>query len=135
MNIQQVFDELHSDDPAIVIRAIRILGVLREKSSVPALIEILQTGHEWEAIEAARALGKIGDTRAILPLQDVLLDNDRFMADMRTREITDSRELSGWEQLMLDAEDLRFTCLNALKQIGTRQAMEIFRVFSESESG
>jgi HEAT repeat protein len=55
-------------DSALRREAAEALGEMRAASAVPALIGLLGSREDWVAGDAAEALGKIGDPRALAPL-------------------------------------------------------------------
>ncbi len=63
--------ETHSNDQLRSI-AIEIIVPLHDKRSVPALISALLDRSFRDRYEAARALGQLGDPRAVKPLSKVL---------------------------------------------------------------
>ncbi len=58
--------------PLIRKNAVRVLGTLKEKISVPTLIEALHDENHQVRLEAAKALGRQGDERAFGPLREVI---------------------------------------------------------------
>ena len=89
-----VLDRLHNDpNPAVKNCAVMALGDLNETSAVPVLIELLTT--DTTAKKKARpqqrlivqSLGKIGSSRAIAPLFDLLLTTN---TDQLRVEIADA---------------------------------------------
>lgn len=70
---------LEGEDPGYRLRAARSLGVRRERSAVPRLLDMLASREEpaWVRAEAIRALGEIGDPRAVDGLVTVLRENIR----------------------------------------------------------
>ncbi|MDP7265201.1 MAG: HEAT repeat domain-containing protein, partial [Candidatus Thermoplasmatota archaeon] len=48
---------------------------------VETLIEVLEEGDEWNRPAAAKALGKIGDERAVKPLVKLLEDDNEYIRE------------------------------------------------------
>lgn len=68
--LEKLRSALHHSEPETAIRAAWILGERREASAVTDLIGVLETSRDGFLAEAAaEALGKIGDERALPPLQ------------------------------------------------------------------
>lgn len=68
--IEKLRSALHHREPETAIRAAWILGERREASAVADLIGVLETSRDGFLAEAAaEALGKIGDQRALPPLE------------------------------------------------------------------
>lgn len=55
-------------DELFVAAAVEALGRARDKTAVPLLIELLRLGNDETERQAAWALGRIGDVRAVAPL-------------------------------------------------------------------
>jgi HEAT repeat protein len=62
------------------IYAVTALGKLGDSEAVPALIEVLQKKAENELVRAgaAAALGVLRDTRALLPLRELIMQADEL---------------------------------------------------------
>ena len=72
---QRLYDELRKGDPIARRKAAIQMGVLRNRSSVRALMSAL-IDKEWRVREAvAFALGQIADPRAVEPLERVLAED------------------------------------------------------------
>jgi|GEM_PF-5247377 len=59
--------------PLVLIRAnaARFLGDLQDRVAVPTLVRALQDSNQEVLLQAARALGKLGDATAIKPLYEM----------------------------------------------------------------
>jgi HEAT repeat protein len=68
---------LHRRMPWRRALAIRTAGLLRDTSVVPELIELLSDNSRYVREAAVRALGRIGDVRALPPLADFFLKPSR----------------------------------------------------------
>ena len=89
----------------------KALGEIGASEAVQPLANELDPGSETEDLvrpHAARALGLIGDTRAVAPLADALAEDDS----------DDVRAAAGW----------------ALRQIGTREALETVADYADEHS-
>ncbi len=104
--------ESHADsesNPALQETSLRALGAIGSEESTETVAEQLVSDNENARTAAARALGMIGDTRAIDPLADVLADAD---------EERSVRASAAW----------------ALYQIGTERALETAAEYAEDNS-
>jgi len=98
--VDAVADYVDSDsNPKLQRTAIRAIGELGASEHVGDVAQWLVAENEGVRTEAARALGLVGDTRAIEPLRDVLDD-------------------------AAEAESVRASAAWALRQIGTARALE-----------
>ena len=70
---------LSDDDPYSVRDAVRALGNMKARDSVPALIRTLDHPVEWVVVPTACALGNIGDKSAIPPLEARLTEGNPWM--------------------------------------------------------
>ena len=86
----------------------KTLGEIGASEAVGPLVSALDSDNDLVRPHAARALGLIGDTRAIDPLADVLAHDDD----------DDVRAAAGW----------------ALRQIGTRAALETVAEYADEHS-
>ncbi|HKD99737.1 MAG TPA: HEAT repeat domain-containing protein, partial [Planctomycetota bacterium] len=59
-------------NPAVRVQAAAALGEVRDSSSLPDLVAMLQDGRALAAAAAANALGRIGDPTSVAPLVDAL---------------------------------------------------------------
>jgi HEAT repeat protein len=97
---ETLLDYLQSDsDPALEQAVLRSLGEIGSSDSTQLVANRLEAGDAEVRSLAARALGLIGDTRAIAPLESVLDDDD--------------------------AAEVRASAAWALRQIGTERALSV----------
>ncbi|MUV90969.1 HEAT repeat domain-containing protein [Halapricum sp. CBA1109] len=89
-------------DAALQITTLRALGAIGSEEATQAVGNRLAAENEDVRSAAARSLGRIGDTRAVDPLSDVLGD---------TEEVDSVRASAAW----------------ALRQIGTERALQAVR--------
>jgi len=79
-NIEDILNDLRSDDESKRKSAVFMAGELKIKESIKLLINILkQDKNKVIRNNAARALGKIGDPKAIDALAEALYDIDYFV--------------------------------------------------------
>lgn len=69
-------DALRSDDDELVARAVRGLAAIGDADAFPQLLDLLATGDRalFVRVQAAAALGRLGDTRAAPALERALND-------------------------------------------------------------
>jgi HEAT repeat protein len=67
---------MHDDYWQVRVKAARSLGLLKAEAGLPSLVESLTHSISNLRKESAIALGEIGDTRAIAPLEAALADPD-----------------------------------------------------------
>ena len=81
--IEKLISTAHGDDLNERLQAVANLGRIRQPRALEALIGLLQDGNNEVSAAAARALGEIGDARAVGPLCSILSDyfNGRAAAD------------------------------------------------------
>ncbi|MCG3148448.1 MAG: hypothetical protein PCFJNLEI_01891 [Verrucomicrobiae bacterium] len=84
---QPMLAALTKCQPFAQARVVWALGALRATDAVPALIELIKTGSDETQSNAAEALGKLGDTQAVLPLRKVLTDMRSHGPTTRQRAI------------------------------------------------
>ncbi|EMA52138.1 HEAT repeat domain-containing protein [Halococcus thailandensis] len=109
----RALDTLHEyiegeSDPALQKVTIKAIGEIGSTESTQAVADRLVADNETVRSNAARALGLIGDTRAIAPLADVLSDDDSNAV----------RASAAW----------------ALNQIGTENALDAAREHADDRS-
>ncbi len=96
-DVQERIDQL-LNDPDVGRRAIAASWLGAERNQHPAALEPLIQALQDEAPEvrqnAARALGKIGDDRAIQPLQELLRDNQSPVRDAAAEALQNAFGLS-----------------------------------------
>ncbi len=80
--VERLTRALYHREPVKRVHAASSLGMLggRARSAVPALIEKLADKEKWVRRCAAQALGKIGDKRALRPLEQARGDRDQYVA-------------------------------------------------------
>jgi HEAT repeat protein len=127
-NIQQLISDLKSPDWGVAAHAAQTLGELGvgARKAVPALIDALLGGDDWVAIDAAKALGKIGDSRANEALLKTLVAADwrRIFEDAVERAQADPTRrqyvtMIG-EGLGMGILQLQYNSIHALEQIGDK---------------
>jgi HEAT repeat protein len=96
-------------DAALQIATLRALGAIGSEEATQAVANRLAAENEDVRSTAARALGRIGDTRAVAPLQDVLADTE-------------------------EADAVRASAAWALRQIGTERALEAAGEYANDEA-
>jgi HEAT repeat protein len=74
--VEQLVADLRSDEPRRRDQAVRVLGDRRSAAAVPALIALLRDPDPALAEQAAGALARIGDRRAVGPIIDFSLELD-----------------------------------------------------------
>lgn len=109
----RALDTLHEyiegeSDPALQKVTIKAIGEIGSTESTQAVADRLVADNETVRSNAARALGLIGDTRAIAPLGDVLSDDD--------------------------SNSVRASAAWALNQIGTENALDAAREHADDRS-
>ena len=96
------------DDPGLQQVTIKAIGEIGSEDSTQHVADRLVAENEEVRSRAARALGKIGDTRAISPLADVLRDDE--------------------------SDTVRASAAWALTQIGTEDALDAATQYTEDRS-
>jgi HEAT repeat protein len=77
---EKLISALRHPEPLTAVRAVWILGQIKEKAAVPQLIEVLSLSPDPYMQEAAAlALGKIGDDKAVDALSKKLLDLNSYL--------------------------------------------------------
>ena len=110
---ERALDTLHDyiegdSDPALQTVTIKAIGEIGSTDSTQAVADRLVAENDTVRSNAARALGLIGDTRAIDPLADVLADDD--------------------------SNPVRASAAWALNQIGTAEALDAAREHADDRS-
>ncbi|WP_237713325.1 HEAT repeat domain-containing protein [Halococcus hamelinensis] len=110
---ERALDTLHDyiegdSDPALQTVTIKAIGEIGSTDSTQAVADRLVAENDTVRSNAARALGLIGDTRAIDPLADVLADDD--------------------------SNPVRASAAWALNQIGTSEALDAAREHADDRS-
>ncbi|HOY68701.1 MAG TPA: HEAT repeat domain-containing protein [Candidatus Ozemobacteraceae bacterium] len=75
-HLDQIHENLRLGDRELRLCCCQALGVIADPSSVDILMDALRDESDWVRIYAAIALGKIGDTRAVVPLLRGLSDRN-----------------------------------------------------------
>jgi HEAT repeat protein len=96
------------DDPGLQQVTIKALGEIGSEESTQHVADRLVAENEEVRSRAARALGKIGDTRAVSPLADVLRDDE--------------------------SDTVRASAAWALTQVGTEKALDAASEYTEDRS-
>ncbi|MGB9741595.1 MAG: HEAT repeat domain-containing protein [candidate division WOR-3 bacterium] len=126
--VQRLRRNLSVPKPEVRAYAARRLGELRDRNSVPQLINLLKDSVPVVVFEAARALGKIRDKSALAPLKELALNSASLdLAVVATRAIIDFGP-SGLGLLieLLDSPraPVRLIACQGLGQIGSNRAVE-----------
>lgn len=96
-------------DPSLQIETLRAVSAIGSHDATQTVADRLVADNEDVRSAAARALGRIGDTRAIAPLEDVLADAE-------------------------EADSVRASAAWALTRIGTERALEAASEYTDDES-
>jgi HEAT repeat protein len=121
--------------------AVQALGELGEKKTAPALVALLLADEQQlgEKVEAADALGKIGDEGAIEPLLQAHVVSQRRERDLidAARAAPDRRYRDGFyvNRIATDEYQLRTTIANALARIGGARAIHALFEMLATEQG
>jgi len=108
-----LLDIINNNDKNLKRRAIRVLGLIRDKSAAEKLIEVILSDDEENVIRRAIwALGKIGDKRAIEALLKILNDKDRDKT-MRMLSAGSIGEIASDEEL--NDSDAYLSLINAIR--------------------
>jgi HEAT repeat protein len=97
------------------------LGVIGDRAAVPGLVAVLNDEDALVRKEAAAALGEIGDSAALPALTAMLRDEDRVVRKSAMDAMLKFNEASiiYFSETLRDApDDLRITCMRALRTIG-----------------
>lgn len=141
--LQQWLEALREPDAEMSKIAADKLGEMRRPEAVPALVEAMERRTALVAAAAAQALGRIGDTRALAPLLKALVSHKDIVVQTAAAEalgIMHARDaVPTLKQVVQDYLDtyktdhysktrsfrrgLFTTCIEALKAIGTRDAI------------
>ena len=119
----------------------RVMGAIQkmaETSSldlrrlVPPLIARLATGDEWAQDAAVRAIGAIGDPRAVEPLCGLLGFKQRTLPDNLGPKR--NHAILAHAMVASDEDDVRNSVVRALGNICDRRALPALRACAENES-
>lgn len=141
---RSVLPLLHDSEDAVRKQALNLVAALRCTEAVPELIRTLQTPSDsafqqrWARIDAANALGRIGDTRAVEPLVATLTDPD---AIYRASVITALARLNApqaatplRERLQNDTEpNVRFAAICAVAHLRDRGAIPLLEQIARTD--
>jgi hypothetical protein len=98
------------------------------KEQVPVLLKLLETGFNNDRYAIIRALGRIGDQRAVEPLANAIArGQDSYLAAEALSKLGPPAEAAALPLLKLrNVETLRYSC-NVLKETGTAKSLEPLR--------
>ncbi|HEY9509389.1 MAG TPA: HEAT repeat domain-containing protein [Verrucomicrobiae bacterium] len=98
------------------------------KEQVPVLLKLLEAGFNNDRYAIIRALGRIGDQRAVEPLANAIArGQDSYLAAEALSKLGPSAEAATLPLLKLrNVETLRYAC-NVLKETGTAKSLEPLR--------
>jgi HEAT repeat protein len=87
--LDKLIRQLNSDKPVDRAHAAYWLGEMSQGAvpAVPTLITALQDSNNWVRRASAKALGKIGDRRALEPLKALKKDKDKFVAETASNAV------------------------------------------------
>jgi HEAT repeat protein len=78
----ELIKDLKDKDSSVRRHAIEMLGIMRDKKAVDALILVLKDKNRFVRQEAIASLGKIGGERVVEPLTQALgEEKDEFVQD------------------------------------------------------
>ncbi|MFB6161008.1 MAG: HEAT repeat domain-containing protein [Haloferacaceae archaeon] len=140
MNDERAFDEMHQlaskrDRPGIVA-----VGKMAAEDAVETLLEYVDTDSDPQLQKATfRALGEIGSEEATQPLANKLAmenDNVRPYAARALGMIGDTRAVDPLADTLADDEvdSVRAAAAWALRQIGTREALEAAAAYADDRA-
>ncbi len=99
---------------------------------VPPLIARLASGDEWSQDSAVRAIGAIGDPRAVEPLCCLLGFTERPLPNNLGPKR--NHALLAHAMVASEEDDIRNSAVRALGNIGDRRALPALRACAENES-
>ena len=99
---------------------------------VPPLIARLASGDEWSQDAAVRAIGAIGDPRAVEPLCGLLGFTEHQLPDNLGPK--PNHAILAHAMVANDEDDVRNSAIRALGNIGDRRALPALRACAENES-
>ncbi len=130
-------------------KIIKLMSELRQdnyEQILSTLIDILlHEEHEWLVIDAAEALGMIGDKRAIPPLLHALKSEERlkkWRAEWDKLPALKDRDKEAWSQkvfflaetLAVEVSDIRSTAATSLGKLRAEQAIpELAEALNDSD--
>lgn len=74
--VSSLIEKLRDGNPRIRLTAVESLGKIKNKTAIPALIQLLET--DTDTYPIIWALGEIGDKRAVLVLNQLLASQDKY---------------------------------------------------------
>lgn len=129
----------YEDDWNVRANASWVLGELRSRRAVDALIEALKDEHEGVRARAAGALGKIGSRKAQAPLTNALGDEDKVTVVWALFGLYKLGDKSRINELIaaLEEEDevVRAAAALTLGEIGDLRAIEPLTAACETAGG
>ncbi|WP_280587121.1 HEAT repeat domain-containing protein [Halorubrum sp. Boch-26] len=122
--------------------AIRILGKMAAEEATETLVEYVPEGSNPQLQKATfKALGEIGASEAVQPLANALVDDEteelvRPRAARALGLIGDTRAVDPLADVLADdgSDDVRAAAAWALRQIGTRDALETVAEYADEHS-
>jgi len=122
----ELLDLLNHDDPACVLEAVVLLGRLKEKKAVKALVHVLETRSSTFQAHAVESLGQIGDERTVGVICKCLKHSNpgvRVNAARALGKIPDeSAEPALIAALEDEDEDVQQAAVFALGEIGLKRS-------------
>ncbi len=85
-DFSDLLDKLRDPDIAVKADVVRTLGRIQARGAVPGLIKLLEDRDEWTRSYAIRALAKIGDTKAVEKLADLIINDPEFIVRAEAAE-------------------------------------------------
>lgn len=130
-----LIDSLKENDPEKLIETIRLLGTKKSPDVVTALLNKIDYKDEKVRCEIIKSIGKTGDPSAVLPLCNLLVDNNitiKKMTIWALESLNDDRALDHLKQLLKIERDpsvkeiIGETC-NSLKKVREEKVYELIR--------
>ncbi len=109
-NTREYILDLSSDkDEAVIVEAADYLGKEKEKDAIPGLVNLLSDSRFTVRMEAASALGMIGDESAVEALNKAALGDQsaevRYAAVLATFRIGSKQSIDTWKQALQSETD------------------------------
>jgi hypothetical protein len=140
LNDQAAFDAMHQRAQKRDKPSIKALGKMRATDAVETLVEYVDTDKDPQLQKVTfKALGEIGDERATQPLANKLAmenENVRPHAARALGILGDTRAVEPLSDVLADDENdtVRASAAWALRQIGTKQALEAAAEYADDRS-